>query len=45
VVEDRDEPLVCSLQALFDAAAEQAEKGPLIVFIQVCEAASRSALL
>lgn len=34
-MEDKDDPLVASLQALFDVIAEAAEKGPLIVFVQV----------
>lgn len=36
VVEDKEDPLVSSLQALFDVIAQEAKKGPLIVFIQVC---------
>ncbi|KAL4422596.1 hypothetical protein ABPG75_008793 [Micractinium tetrahymenae] len=34
VVEDKEDPLVTSFQALFDVIAEVAEKGPLIVFVQ-----------
>ena len=34
--EDREDPWVNSLQALFDTIREEGEKGPLIVFVQVC---------
>ncbi|KAL4449051.1 hypothetical protein ABPG77_007768 [Micractinium sp. CCAP 211/92] len=34
VVEDKEDHLVSSLQALFDVIAEAAQKGPLIVFVQ-----------
>lgn len=34
VVDDKEDPLVTSLQALFDVVTEVAEQGPLIVFIQ-----------
>jgi len=35
VVEDKDDPLVSSMQALFDVIADKAGQGPLIVYIQV----------
>jgi hypothetical protein len=35
VVEDKEDPLVTSLQALFHVAAAAAQAGPLIVFIPV----------
>jgi hypothetical protein len=34
VVEDKDDPLVSSFQALFDVVVEKAGQGPLIVYIQ-----------
>ena len=36
MVEDKEDPVVSSLQALFDVVVEEAETGPIIVFIQVC---------
>jgi hypothetical protein len=35
VVEDKEDPLVSSLQCLFDVAQEAGQGRPLIIFIQV----------